>query len=218
MNESLIVKSDSLNKEKISLKERLNNIKFEYGIQAAGIFPKDIESVSQRGLDGGIGFNALLSKRVNVFTEINYGLLRVHTTKMNQVPWVPILPTPDSTYSLDNALTFISTLKFSVGFRYNIPIYKKTNLLFDLGYGAHYIFPYKVVYEFKNKNPDNDLVVETKPNHTGFVTNDFLFGLGLGYNLNDKYKLYLLSHYRINRQSTPYKLPDYFGISLGLFY
>ena len=137
---------------------------------------------------------------------------------MNQVPWVPFEPTTDSTYTFDNAKTTVSTLNFSVGFRYNLQIAKRANLLFDLGYGAHYIFPYKVIYEFKNNDPNKDLVVETKPNHTGFVPNDFLFGLGLAYNLNDKYKFYLLSHYRINRQSTIYKLPDYFGISLGLFF
>ena len=201
-------KSDTISKEKITLKHRLNKIKFEYGVQGGGVYPQDQFGVDQFGFNAGAGVNALLTKHVHAFTNLSYGQLTVRTRQMNQEAWIGPVPSPDSSYSLDNASTHISSLHFTVGPRYFLPLATHFNLVFDLGYGAHYIFPSKVIYEFKNDNLNQDLVVETKPKHTGFVPNDLHFGLGLGYNINDRYNVYLLSHYRINRQSTPYKLPE----------
>ena len=95
---------------------------------------------------------------------------------------------------------------------------ERFDLFFDLGYGGHYVLPYKVIYEFKNNIATQDLVVERKLNNSEFIPNDFLFGAGCSFSKNEKYKWYLLGHYRMNRQATLYKLPDYFDLSLGLFF
>lgn len=158
---TIVAIKDTLNKEKVSLKEKMGNIKLEYGIRAGGVFPKNKTDVNQIGFNAGIGVNALFSKRINLTSNLNYTGLWVHTQQQqNKIAWIPFEPSPDSTYKLDNASTYIASFNIMLGLRYNLPLAENLNLLFDLGYGAHYILPYKVIYEFKNNNKNQDLIVE----------------------------------------------------------
>jgi hypothetical protein len=213
-----VVTEDSLKQNRKSFGEYLKTVTLEYGFQGGVVFPEKVTGARMTGFNVGAGMNAKLSKNFHLTSNISYGSLFVNAGRTTKSQWIQPENSPDSGYALDNSATTVKSLSLSIGLRYNIPLSNHVDLLFDVKYGAGYILPYKVVYEFKNQNPNQDLIVEKEPESFGFVPNDFLFGLGLAYKRNEKHTFYLLSHYWINRQKTLYKLPDNFGINIGLFF
>jgi hypothetical protein len=217
-NKNEITTEHTAQQKGVPFKERFKDWQVEYGLDACAQFPISSPEVKQFGMGIGAGLNVSFSTNFQLWMNGGYNYVRIRSTSLGQVPWMPNLLPEDSTYQLEKARATIPVIDYTIGLRYLPPSTSRLRALIDVGYGLHYYLPYRLLYEFENGNPNQDLLLEKKRQKAGLVMNDVEVGVGLQYRLDEKRNMYFLAHYRFNKEGIVYKQPDYIGLSIGLFW
>ena len=208
-------------KKKMRMRDHLQQIRpknIMLGINGGFVYSSENTLKTKDGLIGGLDVVIVFSEKLRLFSEFNFVRSFYKTNQMGDHVGVPVIPSPNAEYEFSEARVSLSSLQYSVGFKYLFHSKHKFRPYIGLGLTGVSIRPSEIAYKFIKDIDDLELTVDSEVERTEFLTNHLLFKTGLEYQLKKHWSLQANGFYRYQLKFDGFTPPDLFGIRGGLLY